>query len=87
MPSGGKCTLPISKCDRLKAAGTLVKNLPKKPKRVLKVTLEKELGLGDVSDDESVADEDFCLLSHFPRGVPRTGFRDIRRSYTIPQPE
>ena len=45
-------------CDRLKAAGTLVKNLPKKPKRVLKVTLEKELGLGDVSDDKSVTDED-----------------------------
>ena len=45
-------------CDWLEAAGTLVKNLQKKPKHVLKVTLEKELELGDVSDNESVADKD-----------------------------
>jgi hypothetical protein len=33
-------------------------NLPKKPKCVLKATLEKEMGVREASDDESVADDD-----------------------------
>ncbi|KAF9524942.1 hypothetical protein CPB83DRAFT_925196 [Crepidotus variabilis] len=43
-----------TECDRLRAAGTAVKNLPKKPKRVLKKTIEEEMGVDDESDDESV---------------------------------
>ena len=39
-------------CNRLQRGGTLVKDLPKRPPRKTRAELEKEMGLGDESDDE-----------------------------------
>jgi len=45
-------------CNRLQGGGTRVKNLPKRPSRKTRAELEKEIGLGNESDDEDLADED-----------------------------
>ena len=42
----------------MRTSGTLVKDLPKEPPCKTKAELEKEMGLGDESDEEDVGDDE-----------------------------
>jgi hypothetical protein len=65
-----------------------VKDLSKRPSRKMRAELEKEMSLGDESDDEDLGDHQRCSppLSHFQArvtSVPMTDFRDTCCAATI----
>jgi hypothetical protein len=65
-------------CNRLQEGGTLVKNLPKRPLRKTRAELEKEMGLGDESDDEDLGNDDWfttdVTFSHTCHECPNDWF-------------